>query len=184
MMLHIGTGEEDIMGEKKIQNRARIGWEIPGEMRKYGDGPESPMVISQKYTLSMNEKANLRKMLQSWRGKAFTEEEATAFDITKLLGLPCMLNIIHKQSAKGSTYANIAGVTAMPKGFEAPAQIHRTCVFDYDSPNLELLEALPDFMQEEIKASDEYKALMGSITHADQPERPSDSTGGADDLPF
>ena len=98
-MIEIGTVEEIIIGEKKTLRKVRIGWELPDELRVFNpEKGEQPCVISQEFTLSMNEKANLRKMLASWRGKDFTEDEARCFDISKLLGVPCMLNIIHKPS--------------------------------------------------------------------------------------
>ena len=59
------------------------------------DGKDKPMVIGNKYTLSLHEKSNLRKVLEGWRGKAFTPEEEAGFDIKYLLGKPCLLNITH-----------------------------------------------------------------------------------------
>src|SRR5690349_9346134 len=59
-----------------------IGFEIPGERVTYtkdGKEIEGPMSIGRTYTLSMSEKSNLRKDLQSWRGKSFTDDEAEAF---------------------------------------------------------------------------------------------------------
>jgi hypothetical protein len=102
-MLEIGTVQEIIMGQPKTLKKVRIGWELPEETRTFSqDKGEQPFVISQEFTLSMNEKSNLRKVLASWRGKDFSDKEAEAFDITKLLGVPCMLNVIHKPSKDGT----------------------------------------------------------------------------------
>ena len=134
-MIQIGNVEEIILGEKKILNKVRIGWELPLELKVFSEERgEQPLVISKEFTLSLHEKSNLRATLKSWRGKDFTEKEAESFDITKLLGVQCMLNIIHKPGTKdpGKVYEQIAGITPMPKGVTCPAQINPTFVLSYD----------------------------------------------------
>ena len=120
------------------------------------------MVISKDYTLSMHEKSNLRKDLESWRGKGFTQTEAEMFDITKLLGLPCMLNIIHKTSkSSGNTYAAISGITKIPKEMNCPEQINPTFEFNFDNKyDLDVLNAMPDFIKDRIKKSVEFNNLI------------------------
>ena len=118
-MIHIGTVAEVILGEEKILNKVRIGWELPTETRVFNEEKgEQPMVLSEEFTLSLHEKAKLRKFLASWRGKDFSEEEAKSFDVTKLLGAPCMLNIIHKPSKKDPSqiYAVIGSCSPFQKG--------------------------------------------------------------------
>jgi len=161
-MIHLGTCIENIMGEDKVMNKVIITWELPNEMRIFNeDKGEQPLAISKQYTLSMHEKSNLRKDLESWRGKSFVEAEAKCFDITKLLELPCMLNIIHKQSKSGVTYNAISGITNIPKGIECPPLINKRFEFDFNTGfDLEVLDKLPDFIKDRIKKSDEYKAIM------------------------
>lgn len=161
-MIEIGTVEEVILGEKKILHKVRIGWELPTELRVFSEEKgEQPLVIDKEYTLSMNEKANLRKDLKSWRGKDFTEDEARSFDITKLIGAPCMLNIIHKPSKKdpSKVYEEIAGITPMPKGVTCPEQINRSFVLSYDEFDTELFDMLPDFIKNKMMTSVEYQAV-------------------------
>ena len=162
-MIHVGTVEEIIMGEKKVLNRVRIGWELPEETRVFSEAKgEQPLVIEGEYTLSMHEKSNLRKLLASWRGKDFTEKEAEAFDITKLLGVPCMLNIIHRPSKKDPTklYENISGVTALPKSIKCPDQINPTFVLSYDEWDENKFNSLPDFIKQKMQSSVEYAAMQ------------------------
>jgi len=186
-MIHIGTVNTEYLGEVKVQNKIRIGWELPNETRIFNpDKGEQPMLIENNYTLSMHEKASLRAMLQSWRGKAFTEEEAKAFDVTKLLGVACMLNVIHKPSKDGQkVYANIAGVTPLPKGFECPPQINPTFELNYDEFDDDKFESLPTFIKDEMKGSVEYKKMMaldglGTFLKEETPTQDDDSS----DLPF
>lgn len=184
-MIHIGTVEEEIMGEKKLQNKVRITWELPNELRVFNEEKgEQPMVISKEYTLSMHEKANLRRDLESWRGKAFTEDQARAFDITKLLGVPCMLNIIHRMTKSNIEYAAISNISALPKGFQCPEQINETFEWNFeDKFDEDDLERFPDFIKEKIKRSVEYKAIvtkMLDLTDGNEPEEKDNDT----DLPF
>lgn len=182
-MIHIGTVQESYMGEPKQFNKVRIGWELPEERRVFKpENGEQPFVISKEFTLSMNEKANLRKMLASWRGKDFSEEEAKSFDITKLLGVPCMINIIHKPKASDPTtvYEQIASITPMPKGMKAGPQENKNQVLSYDSFDWTLYESLPDFLKDKIKGSIEFARLQQPNhinSHNTEPEY-------ANDLPF
>ena len=135
----------------------------------------------------MHEKANLRHDLQSWRGRSFTEEEAKAFDITKLIGIPCMLNVIHNVSkANGNTYANIAGVTAIPKGFQVPLQINPSFVFSYDEWSDAKFANLPEWIRKRIDATSEFQnRLNKSGVNQDPPTdmfEPDNSNNF--DLPF
>lgn len=182
-MIEIGTVAEVVMGQTKTLHKVRIGWELPTETKVFDQAKgEQPLVIDQEYTLSMNEKSNLRKMLESWRGKAFTEKEAEAFDITKLLGAPCMLNIIHKQSKTGNSYEQISSVTAVPKGFQVPNQVNKNFVLSYDSWNQEMFESLPEFIRTKMQSSLEYAAMKNP--HAKTFSNADDVTEPIDDLPF
>jgi len=67
-MIHIGTVEEVILGDKKILNKVRIGWELPTELRVFNEEKgEQPLVIDKEFTLSLYEKSALRGVLKSWR---------------------------------------------------------------------------------------------------------------------
>lgn len=182
-MIEIGTVSEVIQGTPKILHKVRIGWELPEELRVFGD-KEQPLVISKEYTLSMNEKSNLRKDLKSWRGKDFTPEEARGFDITKLLGVPCMLNIIHKASKTDASklYEEISAISSPPKSVVCPKQFFPTQVLSFDNFDWELFNSLPDFIADKIKSSLEYEELIKK-----QNEPHVDASGVsdvADDLPF
>jgi hypothetical protein len=184
-MIELGTIKESFQGEDKMLHKVRIGWELPTEKKVFSEERgEQPCVISKEYTLSMNEKATLRKMLASWRGKDFTEAEAKSFDITKLLGVACMLNIIEKPSAKDASvvYNEIASVSPMIKGMECPSQVNPSFVFELDNFDKIKFELLPDFIKDKIKTSEQYAKLKSptethiSSNHASSVEE--------DEIPF
>lgn len=182
-MIEIGTVTENILGEFKTLKKVRIGWELPTELKVFNEEKgEQPCVISKEFTLSMHEKSSLRAALKSWRGKDFTEEEAKAFDITKLLGIPCMINVIHKQGKAdpSKTYQEIAGITGVPKGIVVPDQINKTTCLSYDAFDYEIFDSLPDFIKDKMKGSAEYESMKQPEVHnIDRHDLP-----GVDEVPF
>lgn len=178
-MIDIGTvKEEQGIYAGKESHKVRISWETPLECHDFGKGLQ-PFAIHKEFTISMNEKATLRKFLQSWRGKEFSEDEAKRFDITKLLGVPCMLNVIHKTSASGNTYADISSVGTLPKGFVCVDQVNPRMELTYDNWNQGLFDSLPDFIKDKMKKSKEFAAMV-SPGHTETSQEPEST----DDLPF
>lgn len=181
-MIEIGTVETEFNGEKKKAHQVNISWELPEETAIFHEekGPE-PFVVSKTYTLSMHEKSNLRKDLESWRGKGYTEEEARRFDVTKLLGKPCILNIIHEPGKKDSSknYVKVASVNKLMKGQECPAQVNPTRVLSFDEFNWDVFERLSDWLKDKIKSSEEYQLLVEP-----QVVRTQTDDNNLSDLPF
>lgn len=105
----------------KPKQQVYIRFELPNEQiefEKDGKKQVGPAVIGKTYTASMNEKATLRHHLESWRGKAFDDASAEAFEVDKVLGVPCTLMVT--QSVKdGKTYSNITGIGPLVKGVKA-----------------------------------------------------------------
>jgi hypothetical protein len=181
-MIEIGTIETEYLGEKKKAHKVNITWELPTETAIFNEdkGPE-PFVVSKTYTLSMHEKATLRKDLESWRGKGYAEEEAKRFDITKLLGQPCLLSVIHQPGVKDPTknYVVISSISKMMKGQECPPQVNPTRVLSYDEFNWEVFDKLSDYMKDKIRESEEFKSMQ-------EPNQVNDeqSNDELSDLPF
>ncbi len=174
-MVHIGTVTEKYMGEEEREiDKVRLSFELPNELRVFNeDKGEQPMVTSIEYTLSMHEKANLRRHLETWRGQGFTENEADNFDITALLGVPCMLSIIHVTSKKnGNTYANIGGISGLPQGVKCPPQINPSREFNFNEKfDLDYVESLPNFIKDKIKSSKQYNARIEYMNSAEETKK-------------
>lgn len=165
-IIHIGTIHEFIMGEQKIVNKVRIGWELPTERRVFKEeNGLQPFVISKDFTLSLHEKSSLRKTLASWRGRDFTVAEARAFDITALIDKPCMLSIVHKQSKTDVSriYATIGSIGPIPRGIVVPQRTNPVRVLSFDNFNEELFNTLPNWLRDKISSSIEYRALKNVI---------------------
>jgi hypothetical protein len=97
-------------GLKKHQHKIDIAWQL-SETRDDG----KRWVVYKRYTLSLNEKATLRKDLESWRGKSFTREEEMGFDVESVLGANALVNVQHHKKGE-STYANVVSVMPLIKG--------------------------------------------------------------------
>lgn len=183
-MVHIGTVEETILGAIKHLNKVRISWELPTELKEYKEGEgEKPAIISKEFTLSLSDRANLRKGLASWRGKDFTEEEAKLFDVSKLIEKTCLINVIHKTSKDGSkVYAEIGSISPLPKGMVCDPQITPSKIFSYDPFDQSVFDSLPDFLKDKIKTSDEYRAM--AAPHDSNFQTTFTEDDGEWDLPF
>jgi hypothetical protein len=99
--------QETTFGHKHM---VRIVWQLSERM------PDNrPFIASKRYNASFNEAANLRLDLESWRGRPFTDDELAGFDLEKLIGVNCLLNIV--QEKKGDkTFSNVKAVTPLVKG--------------------------------------------------------------------
>jgi len=185
-MIEIGTETIEFEGKKKSLYRVRIGWELPNEKKVFKpENGEQPFVIAKDYTLSLHEKSNLRHDLKSWRGKDFTDDEAKAFDITKLIGVACMLNVIH--TTKGDkTYGNISGVTSVPKGLVCPPAINPPFVLSYDNFDERAFALLPDFLKKRIEVTPEFGKLLSKSQPDNEPPpyTAEPETVDVSDLPF
>jgi hypothetical protein len=171
-MIHIGVVEWEFQGEKKFNNKVRLTWELPYEMRDFG-GEQKPLVISKEYTLSMHEKSNLRKDLEMWRGKVFTNKELGSFDVTDLLGKTCNISVIHKVAKNGNEFAQVGGVSAIQKGVEVLEQFNPTFIFNYgDHFDLDWLDSQPEWIQEQIKSSEDYQYKINELDLLDSQSKP------------
>ena len=184
-MVHLGTIKESYMGEEKYVNKVRLTFELPTELKVFKEeNGEQPQVISKEFTLSLGDKSNLRAFLNSWRGKALTEDECKSFDIAVLAGKACTLSIIHKTSkVSGKTYAEIASIGGVMKGMDVPAIMNPEMVFSVNNFDQVAFDSFPDFIKEKIQASNEYKAISSSAPAHSDLVQASDLVD-EDDLPW
>ncbi len=173
-IIDIGTQTSEFQGKKKSQRKVVLGWEIE---QKLDDG--QPMIVYSRYTMSLNEKATLRKQLETWRGVKMTDEQCDSFDPKVLLGAPCMLALVE---AEGGRYINVQSVMRMPKGTPPLKPIHAFTFFSLSDFNRAAFDALGDGFQKQIMQSPEYLELAsGGFPEG----MPGGAQGGHDDdIPF
>lgn len=148
-LVDLGLQEQEFEGRKKVSRQVTIIWELVGETIETSEGT-LPRTINKTYTASLHERSGLRKDLKSWRGREFTAEELKGFDLQNILGAPCLLQIVHKNTANG-TYANIAAIMSLPKGMPRPVPTTVPTLFDIDADNAESEFAnLPEWLQKKV----------------------------------
>lgn len=158
------TGTEYSQLFDKLSTGVTILWELPTESIETTDENEQPIrkprTLSQSYTLSLAPKSKLRAALENWRGKAFTDDELRAFDISKLIGAPCLLNVLLDTKGDGSTYNKVVGVVRVPKGMTVADLYNNRIEFDIrdEATPISAVDKLPEWLQKRIKQSDEYIA--------------------------
>lgn len=184
-MVVTGTEFNELYGN--LKTNVIVLWEMPTErieIEKDGAVKNLPRGIHAQYNLSLNEKATLRKTLESWRGKAFDDKQLAqeGFDIASIIGAPCLLNVLTRQAQNGNEYNYVSTVARLPKGMEVPEMENPRVEFDIRDENQPLsdMEKLPEWIQERIRNSAEYKArIAGASVDGDFAVVESD-----EDLPF
>lgn len=163
----IDTGSQYNETYGNYSDKIMLGFELPDEVievEKDGVKEEVTRVISKEYTMSLNEKANLRKDLESWRGKTFTPEELEGFDVTTIVGKPCQIQIINKKSkTSGKDYAIISSIISAPKGMKDYKGTKDLVIFGLHPSTIDRISEFPKWIQEKIKASETYKHIMNPI---------------------
>jgi hypothetical protein len=173
MVADLGTQDTSFQGKPKKAHKILLSWELAQTME---DG--RPFAISSRYTLSLFDQAILRQHLESWRGKSFTEEELAGFDVKNVLGKYCLLSIVHNREGD-KTYANVKGIMPVPKGMEKPGQVNADVYFDIDTGDI---NTLPEWVQNVVKKSDEWKAKGNGSAPTAKPAGKFDDM--EDDIPF
>ena len=113
-VVDLGVIKVSYQGQESLKEMVRLVWQAEDRMTT---GPKAgkPYLINKRYTSSTHKKATLRIHCESWRGKAFTDEEFSLFDLERLIGACCQIQIAHNVSG-GDTYANIMAIVPAPKG--------------------------------------------------------------------
>lgn len=152
-VIDIGTQRGEYQGKATSKRQCIIGWELPSELMTEGELAGKPFVVSKFYTASLNEKASLRKDLENWRGRAFTDQELGGFESKNIIGKLCMLSLTAND--KGKT--RVTGVMAMPKGMVVKDQAVPDVYFSLDEFSPDIFETLSDGIKKMITASPEYQ---------------------------
>ena len=203
-IVDLGTREKEYKGEKSKKKEIRLEFEITKAMDPEDNEilmqDERPFGVSKTYTASLFEAANLRKDLENWRGKAFTEEELAGFDVGVLVGMTARIEIGHTAAdpARGFPGGNakILKLTRPDGGVQKVATVNPQVTFDLEdycnefNGNMnekskamcDIFEELPVYIQNEIKNSFEYLAANPDEENSDKDEPQKASEPGLADL--
>lgn len=168
-LFDLGTQFSEAFGN--WSHKILLCWEFPEErikIRKEDKDLDLPRATSKEYTLSLGTKANLRKDLETWRGRAFTADELSGFDVKNILGKNCQIQIIH-QAKNDKVYANVASITPLMKGISVKTPENPIRYFAFGDGG-EIPEGTPEWIIKKIQASKEWKAR--SVNPGDPGEPP------------
>ena len=155
-VVDLGTQQQkDKVGKISHKRKVMISWELDERMaegRRFSQ--------HERYTLSLHEMSKLRPILESWRGKPFTPDEEEKFDISKLIGVPCLMQVVHNQSG-GKIYANMSSIMKLPKGMEPLNLENEKLEFSLNEFDINTYNKLSDSLKATIAKSPEYAEVTG-----------------------
>jgi len=143
-------------GKENWANQVVLLFELPTERIEI-NGKEVPRGINTfPMTVSLSPKANLRKFIETWRGRKFTDKEAAAgFDLQVLLGQNCLMSVINVDVGE-KTYANIGGVLPAIKATPTFEPENPTIYYEIDS-GMVIPEGTPEWLKIKIFESREMR---------------------------
>lgn len=111
---------------------------------------------------------------------AIDPKEEFEGDWSKLIATPVMVTITKdegKGKNKGRTYNNVSAVSTMrdKEAAKAPDLVNTPLVFDFDNPDVDVFEKLPDSIQKKIKSGLEYDGSKLQALLEDKSEGKSES---------
>ena len=152
-VIDMGEQESIWKGKSRYSDKVKLIFELPGETIEV-DGEDLPRQLSRNFTFSSSSKSALRQFVSSWLGRSFTDGEFSEFELFELLGKPGLLSVVHSEDGQ---YANVGGAMALARGMAAPSAKSAYLRFDTTEWEEELFAALPEYLQEQLKKSTQYK---------------------------
>lgn len=183
-VIDLGTQPKTFQQEVHMERQVQISFELPLVKTEGKYDPKAkgrPMMASRKFKQSLHQKANLRKFLEGWRGRAFKPGEAEQFDPKKLPGLPCRVNVVESQDG---TRTFIDSISPLGKGEKIPKQINPSVYFSLEPEEFDpaVYDRLTNGIKERIAKSPEFQALENGSAAGEEPqESPSDEPAAETD---
>jgi hypothetical protein len=195
-------------GEKK---QVILGFELPLSRWESRDGRSGSRMKWMRENIGLGSPSmptRLRRRLEEWREKRFTGDEALAFDLEKVLGLPVGIEIVHNKNERtGRVYEDINRLCRVqnwvddPEGAGServvPEATEALVYYDFNDHDEAAWELLPGWIQDLTPVGRRRKALnngsagsgsdAAAVAAGAATEAGSDgSADGADDegLPF
>lgn len=149
----IDLGEQYSEKFKSYAYKGMYIWELPGETIEI-DGEQKPRQLSKEFTISGSSKGNLRKFLESWNGKSYSDEEFLELDLFDQIGKPCQINVVLNETKE---YANVDNIMPIPRGFPAPTSDTKAVRWDMEQWDDAVFGELPEWIRDKIKKSTSYQ---------------------------
>lgn len=184
-VVHIGTQKSEYQGKPKLRNTVYIMYELPSVTHEFNeDKGEEPAVVSKKFTYTYSERGNLLDWINTWSNGKVSKKNINDFDIEKLVGIGCKLQIIEDEGSNGS-YSYPKGIISLTEKeketLNKGALYNPIQVYSVDEHDQEKFDKLPNWLQNKVKESQEYKKLGISEENSDIPDdmKPSEDEDAA-----
>jgi len=186
-IVDLGTQKSEYQGQVKHLHKVMLQFEVHGEDdtgKPLLTNKGEPMTISKNFTLSLGEKASLRKDLQTWRGRDFTADELRGFELKNILGVWAMLSVAKSVGGNGKEYTNIMSINpvmASVKKAGLPEGFNTLGLFYISSPDMDMFDTFSKGLKEKIQSSPEWQSRSSNGS-----SKPNNSgfDDMADDIPF
>lgn len=182
-IVDMGTHETEYQGVKKWQRKVYCAWELVAEQVA---GTNRNHVVACDLTLSLNEKAKLRKWIEARTGKPIPN--GGDYDLLSELGQKCLLSVINKDG-----YPKVEGMAAPVKGVPVPDPQTQPFAWSLSDYERDGVVNLPDWLPwyyghpvaETIMACREIAGDRGTLATGSTPHLGGGATADPDaPIPF
>lgn len=144
-------------GDPIIKPEVYVNYEFPTERIEI-DGVDRPRWTGKTYTLSNHEKAALTALLKA--------VGVTSGNVADALGKDCMVSVGSTKTGN----AKITNVASSMKGMVVGALENPTTAFDFDVPDMDVWEKIPDWMKQKIMNATNFagSTLANNLTAGDE----------------
>jgi hypothetical protein len=123
---------------------------------------EEPFTLSAYFTLTLGEKSKLHETIVAWKGRHAVE--SLRFDLGRLLGSPCTVNVIHEEDEKGQLKAKILKPILPPgRGVKFPAPVNPLLSYAISDGMGGSFDQQVEWVQKMICASEEIGGARPSV---------------------
>lgn len=157
-IVDLGTHETEFKGQKKKRREIQFSFELPNQTHVFDEETgEQPLAIFQTFTMSLAPQSKLRPFLEKWRNKAINDGDEVDFSV--FLGQSATINIAIEEAKSGKEYAKIVSIKPPKKKIKG---MNSQVLFSLSEFSQDAFDALPEWMQNKIKSSQEWAKIEGA----------------------
>lgn len=114
-VVDLGMKVDDYQGKKSLNPKVALIF-ATGERREVDKGKSDLALVTVEMTNTSGKKGNLRKFLESWRGKSYSDEQVSeGLPLGKLHGQNALITIEHKVTGSGNKMAKVRAIAQLPE---------------------------------------------------------------------
>ena len=151
----VGLGEQETTykGKTRYVEKIKFLFECPEETILQ-DGEERPRQLSVDFSVAKKATSRIRQFYSGWLGKTLSDEEYMELDTDIFLGRNAILNVVRSEDGQ---YANIASAMPLRRSEQPVKAVSQQINFDATQWDQAAFETLPEYLQERLKQSTQYK---------------------------